>query len=163
LPYALEPHPIDLHVGARLRLGRQLRRLPREALASWLGVSFQQIQKYEKGANRISASMLYGLATLLKVEVGWFFEGLDVVDIEKIDDLLAIEAVMATREGHALILLIAATTPRLRGQMLAILRALSDPTRSSPAPNSTFASGGVLRRSCANGAPRRLGKRRGVL
>lgn len=127
MPFETEPHPIDLHVGARLRLGRQMRRLPRQALASWLGVSFQQIQKYEKGTNRISASGLYGLATLLEVEVGWFFEGLEVVDAKPMDDLEMLQAAMATREGHALVLLVAKATTRLRGQMLVILRALADP------------------------------------
>ena len=76
LPAETAPHPIDVHVGARLRLGRRLRHLRQQALAEALGVSFQQIQKYENGANRIAASRLYGSAALLKVSIASLYEGL---------------------------------------------------------------------------------------
>lgn len=70
------PHPVDLHVGRRLRQRRTLLDLSQQALGAHLGLSFQQVQKYEGGGNRISASRLYLLAQILNVPVGYFFEGL---------------------------------------------------------------------------------------
>jgi len=67
---------IDAHVGQRLRLRRQLRNVSQEQLGDEVGVTFQQIQKYENGRNRISASRLYRLALVLDVPVDWFFDGL---------------------------------------------------------------------------------------
>ena len=60
------PHPIDLHVGARIRLKRKMAGISQNDLAAALGVTFQQVQKYEIGTNRISASKLHAAATLLK-------------------------------------------------------------------------------------------------
>ncbi len=71
------PDPVDTHVGARLRLARTARGLSQSALAADLGISFQQVQKYETGANRIGASRLWSAARQLGVAVGYFFEGLD--------------------------------------------------------------------------------------
>ncbi len=71
------PHPIDVHVGKRLRLRRSLMGLSQEKLAELVGVTFQQIQKYERGTNRIGCSRLYRLAQVLQVPVSYFFEGLD--------------------------------------------------------------------------------------
>jgi transcriptional regulator with XRE-family HTH domain len=68
---------IDQHVGERIRLRRTERGLTQEQLAAALDVSYQQIQKYETGANRISAGRIYELSRRLGVEVGYFFEGLD--------------------------------------------------------------------------------------
>jgi transcriptional regulator with XRE-family HTH domain len=69
--------PIDQHVGERIRLRRTERGLTQEQLAAVLGVSYQQVQKYETGANRISAGRIYEIARKLGVEVGYFFDGLD--------------------------------------------------------------------------------------
>lgn len=68
------PHPIDIHVGSRVRLRRTLLGLSQEKLGSALGLTFQQVQKYERGANRIGASRLYHLASVLDVPVSYFFE-----------------------------------------------------------------------------------------
>lgn len=68
------PDPVDVHVGARLRLRRNLLGLSQEQLGTASSLTFQQIQKYERGANRISASRLYQLAKILNVSVSWFFE-----------------------------------------------------------------------------------------
>ena len=67
--------PIDQHVGERIRLRRTERGLTQEQLAAALDVSYQQVQKYETGANRISAGRIYQIARKLGVEVGYFFEG----------------------------------------------------------------------------------------
>lgn len=68
------PNPIDVHVGKRVRTRRMLIGLSQEKLGDALGVTFQQVQKYEKGSNRISASRLQGIARLLDVPVAYFFE-----------------------------------------------------------------------------------------
>jgi transcriptional regulator with XRE-family HTH domain len=70
------PNPIDVHVGLQVRLRRKELKISQEKLAEALGLTFQQVQKYERGANRISASKLYEIARALQVPIGWFFEGL---------------------------------------------------------------------------------------
>lgn len=69
-----EPDPVDTHVGARLRLRRTLMGLSQTELARAVGLTFQQVQKYESGANRISASRLYHIAEALDVPVSFFFD-----------------------------------------------------------------------------------------
>lgn len=70
-------NPIDLHVGRRLRQRRRVLGLTQQRLADDVSIRFQQIQKYESGANRISASRLWALARALDVPVAYFFEGLE--------------------------------------------------------------------------------------
>lgn len=72
----LGPDPVDLHVGTRLRLRRVLLGLSQTQLAESVGLSFQQVQKYERASNRVSASMLYHLAEALDVPIGFFFDGM---------------------------------------------------------------------------------------
>ncbi len=74
------PHPVDIHVGRRLRERRTVMGVSQETLAEAIGVSFQQVQKYERGANRISASRLWLAARLLGVAVDHFFVGLPGMD-----------------------------------------------------------------------------------
>jgi len=68
------PRPVDVHVGARLRQRRTLLGMSQEKLGEAVGLTFQQIQKYERGANRIGASRLYQLSNVLDVSVSYFFE-----------------------------------------------------------------------------------------
>jgi transcriptional regulator with XRE-family HTH domain len=68
------PNPIDVHVGSRVRFRRMLLGMSQEKLAERLGLTFQQIQKYEKGINRIGASRLFDLAQVLSVPVQFFYE-----------------------------------------------------------------------------------------
>ncbi len=68
------PNPIDLHVGSRVRLQRMLLGMSQEKLGERLGLTFQQIQKYEKGINRIGASRLFDLAQVLGVSVQFFYD-----------------------------------------------------------------------------------------
>src|SRR5579862_4487027 len=70
------PNPIDLHVGARIRMRRRMLGVSQEKLADALGLTFQQVQKYERGANRVSASKLYEIAAALRSPVAYFFDGL---------------------------------------------------------------------------------------
>lgn len=69
-------HPVDVHVGRKVKELRTLRNLTQQNVANSLNISFQQLQKYETGGNRISASRLYELARLLNVQTPYFFEGL---------------------------------------------------------------------------------------
>ena len=70
------PNPVDLHVGGRIRMRRKLLGVSQERLADDLGLTFQQVQKYERGANRVSASKLYEIAKSLQTSIAYFFEGL---------------------------------------------------------------------------------------
>jgi transcriptional regulator with XRE-family HTH domain len=69
------PHPVDIHVGSRVRLRRIELGISQEKLAVELGLTFQQVQKYERAANRISASRLYHMGKVLDVKVPFFYEG----------------------------------------------------------------------------------------
>ena len=75
-----DPNFIDLHVGNRIRMRRQIIGMSQERLGELLGITFQQVQKYEKGTNRISASRLYYAAKTLGVPVQFFFEDLPGID-----------------------------------------------------------------------------------
>lgn len=70
-------HPVDVHVGKRIRHRRWLIGKTQQQLAEQVGIKFQQIQKYETGANRVSASRLWDISDALDVPVSFFFEGLD--------------------------------------------------------------------------------------
>jgi transcriptional regulator with XRE-family HTH domain len=70
------PHPIDVHVGKRIRLRRLFLGMNQTTLGKRLGLSFQQIQKYENGANRVSAARLSAMADILGVPIAFFFDGL---------------------------------------------------------------------------------------
>ena len=69
-----KPNPIDIHVGSRIRLRRNMLGMSQEKLGENLGITFQQIQKYEKGTNRVGASRLQAIASILSVPVAFFFE-----------------------------------------------------------------------------------------
>jgi transcriptional regulator with XRE-family HTH domain len=75
LPRKKAPNPTDQHVGSRVRMRRLMLRMSQENLGAALGLTFQQVQKYEKGANRIGASRLQQISQILQVPVEFFFEG----------------------------------------------------------------------------------------
>ena len=68
------PHPIDIHVGSRVKLRRMILGMSQEALGKSLGLTFQQIQKYERGVNRIGASRIFEMSQLLSVPVQFFYD-----------------------------------------------------------------------------------------
>jgi transcriptional regulator with XRE-family HTH domain len=68
------PHPVDIHVGKRLRSRRTILGMSQEDIGSAVGITFQQVQKYERGLNRMGSSRLYEFATLLSVSISYFFE-----------------------------------------------------------------------------------------
>lgn len=69
-----QPNPIDIHVGSRIRLRRTMIGMSQEKLGESLGITFQQVQKYEKGTNRVGASRLQNISAILNVPVSYFFE-----------------------------------------------------------------------------------------
>ncbi len=81
----LDVNLLDKYVGKRLKLRRVMLRMSQEELASMIGVTFQQVQKYESGANRISASRLFIISKVLQVEVSFFFYGLEEAIPEVVD------------------------------------------------------------------------------
>ena len=95
-------HSTDKHVGARLRMRRLMLDMSQGEVANALGLTFQQVQKYEKGANRISASRLQHLCKILDVQVSFFFEGLP--EMPEVDgEFAAVTSVLATTDGLALV------------------------------------------------------------
>ncbi len=70
------PNPVDAYVGSRVRFGRQINKMSQEELAKKLGLTFQQVQKYEKGLNRIGASRLWDLSQVLNVPIDFFYDGM---------------------------------------------------------------------------------------
>lgn len=84
-------HPVDVHVGKRIRHRRWMVGMTQQQLGEVVGIKFQQIQKYETGMNRVSASRLWDIATALEVQISFFFEGLD-------DDLVTMETMMESGE-----------------------------------------------------------------
>ena len=100
-------HPTDKHVGARLRMRRLMLDMTQDVLAKALGLTFQQVQKYEKGANRISASRLQHLCKILNVPVSFFFEGVPQTngtpDPVEGGEAAAMTDLLATPDGIALV------------------------------------------------------------
>jgi transcriptional regulator with XRE-family HTH domain len=95
--------PIDIHVGGRIRALRRSRNLSQADLANVLGLTFQQVQKYERASNRVSASKLYAIAAALQTGVTFFFEGLAdpaaADGAQGDDDERAVFAFLTTGEG----------------------------------------------------------------
>jgi transcriptional regulator with XRE-family HTH domain len=71
------PNPVDVHVGKRIRLRRTILHITQQQMADMLGLTFQQVQKYEKGMNRVGASRLWDISRVLEVPMGFFFEDMD--------------------------------------------------------------------------------------
>ena len=92
-------HPVDIHVGKRIRHQRWLKGITQQHLAEQVGIKFQQIQKYETGANRVSASRLWDIANAMGVPVTFFFEGLKEAESEgsKIDNQAEAEVLRCYR------------------------------------------------------------------
>ena len=102
------PNPTDKHVGARVRMRRMMLSMSQEKLGDALGLTFQQVQKYEKGANRIGASRLQQIAHILQVPVAFFFEGAPSLPGQQLSGLSEapspayVSDFLATSEGLAL-------------------------------------------------------------
>ena len=120
-------HPVDVHVGKRIRHRRWLVGMTQQQLAEQVGIKFQQIQKYETGANRVSASRLWDIADALDVPVSFFFEGLDV---EASDEDAAAPMVpadlMGDKEALDLVRSYYAIPENQRRRLFELARVLSD-------------------------------------
>lgn len=130
---ARRPNPVDLHVGGRVRMRRKLLGVSQEQLAHSLGLTFQQVQKYERGANRVSASKLYDIAKTLKAPVSYFFDGLaDPASGSEADEpsrqaAQMLQDFLATTEGMELAELFPRIgRSRVRRQVLDLVRAMAN-------------------------------------
>jgi transcriptional regulator with XRE-family HTH domain len=122
------PHPVDIHVGARIRLRRKVMGITQTELAHALGLTFQQVQKYERGGNRVSASKLYDIAAKLETPTGYFFEGLspsEAGDTQGDDTLVEL---MHSAHGLALIKLFLQLPTSARGGVVSMVRGLVEAT-----------------------------------
>ena len=123
-------NPVDLHVGARIRMRRRLQGVSQEKLAEALGLTFQQVQKYERGANRVSASKLYEIAAMLRAPVAYFFDGLadpagEADDDSQGGDERTVHAFLMTSEGLELARSFTQVPRgRVRRRLLELIRAL---------------------------------------
>ena len=117
-------HPVDVHVGKRIRQRRWLTGMTQQQLAEQVGIKFQQIQKYETGANRVSASRLWDIADALDVPVSFFFEGLDAEHSETAKSVPA--DVMGDKEALDLIRSYYAIPENQRRRLFELARVLSD-------------------------------------
>ena len=133
------PDPVDIYVGHRLRQRRTLLGISQGKLADAFGVSFQQVQKYERGTNRISASRLHLLTKILDVPVGYFFEGLpnhlenreelENVEIGTPDRMTSRETLELVRAYYRI------TDPDIRRRLADLIRAVGRPEADPAAPD----------------------------
>lgn len=126
-----DPHPADQHVGRQIAAVRVQSDVSQAQLARSIGISFQQLQKYENARNRVSASMLYEIARALGVPVGRFFEGLPGNDETRVEarPLLPVDErldFIASAEGRRLIEGLVNLPPRVRGRISSLIAALGE-------------------------------------
>ncbi|MGR3491710.1 MAG: helix-turn-helix domain-containing protein [Shimia sp.] len=114
-------HPVDVHVGKRVRHRRWMVGMTQQQLAEKVGIKFQQIQKYETGMNRVSASRLWDIADSLEVPVSFFFEGLE--DAEGVNQPADM---MADKEAMELVRSYYAIPENQRRRLFDLARVLSD-------------------------------------
>jgi transcriptional regulator with XRE-family HTH domain len=129
------PHPTDLHVGSRIRLQRIMRGMTQTELSRLVGISFQSVQKYERGENRVSASRLHEFAAALGVHEQFFFEGVEGVGaaapVPAVRDpsLSATEGKEFHRQFEAVM---AIEDKRMRGLIVQLLRLLTEAAGTAP-------------------------------
>ena len=123
------PNPIDKHVGSRVRMRRMMLDMSQSGLGDALGITFQQVQKYEKGTNRISASRLQQVCHILQAPIPFFFEGAPAGDVlpgqppssDPLTDL------MATRDGLALVkAFMRISNPQVRRRIVNLVEELAE-------------------------------------
>jgi transcriptional regulator with XRE-family HTH domain len=122
------PHPVDRHVGLRIRMRRKELGISQEKLADALGLTFQQVQKYERAANRVSASKLFEIARALQTSVAYFYEGLAAPEDHNAPAAPNLEAhaFLLTPEGAELASLFPKLArSRVRRKVVELVRALA--------------------------------------
>jgi transcriptional regulator with XRE-family HTH domain len=120
------PHPVDVHVGKRIRHRRWTLGTTQQQLADRVGIKFQQIQKYETGANRVSASRLWDIAQALGVPVSFFFEGMDGADLAEASRGDMPGDLLSDREALELLRSYYAIPEAQRRRLFDLARVLSD-------------------------------------
>ena len=139
-----QPSSVDAHVGSRVRLRRMLIGMSQEKLGELLGLTFQQVQKYEKGANRIGASRLYDISSILGVPVSYFFDDLQgehgvkarangngaATDVDAGPYMMEF---VSSAEGFQLVRAFTKITdPRVRKRMLELVKSLTGEEEAYP-------------------------------
>ncbi|MCF6232664.1 MAG: helix-turn-helix domain-containing protein [Rhodobacteraceae bacterium] len=119
-------HPVDVHVGKRVRHRRWLIGKTQQQLAEKVGIKFQQIQKYETGANRVSASRLWDIAEALDVPVSFFFEGLEEEHKESVKSSVLPVDLMGDKEALDLVRSYYSIPENQRRRLFDLARVLSD-------------------------------------
>ncbi|MBM1219708.1 helix-turn-helix transcriptional regulator [Ponticoccus sp. SC2-23] len=119
-------HPVDVHVGKRIRHRRWVTGTTQQQLAEQVGIKFQQIQKYETGMNRVSASRLWDIAHALQVDVAFFFDGLEEQGIERPDTSDVPGDILSDREALELLRSYYAMPENQRRRLFDLARVLSD-------------------------------------
>ena len=115
------PHPVDIHVGGRVRLRRTLLGMSQEKLGEALDLTFQQVQKYERGTNRISSSRLYHLSLIFGVPVSDYFEGLEKkASGRSPDDVMLKRETLELMRAYYRI-----RDPKVRGALFAVTKAMA--------------------------------------
>jgi transcriptional regulator with XRE-family HTH domain len=116
-------HPVDAHVGKRIRHRRWMVGMTQQQLADKVGIKFQQIQKYETGMNRVSASRLWDVADALGVQINFFFEGLDEASVAQ---RAADSDILGDKEAMELVRSYYAIPEAQRRRLFDLARVLSD-------------------------------------
>ena len=119
-------HPVDVHVGKRVRHRRWMVGMTQQQLAEKVGIKFQQIQKYETGMNRISASRLWDIADALDVPVSFFFEGLEDSTADTAAGSAAPRDILADKAALELVRSYYAIPENQRRRLFELARVLSD-------------------------------------
>lgn len=130
------PDPTDKHVGLRVRTRRMMLGMSQEKLGDALGLTFQQVQKYEKGANRIGSGRLQQIARILQVQIGWFFEGLSAEVVGATDAIRpeycspnVVTEFLATSDGMRTVRLFHDLDPAIRRKILAMVETIANPSQ----------------------------------
>ena len=117
-------HPVDVHVGKRIRHRRWMVGMTQQQLAGHVGIKFQQIQKYETGMNRVSASRLWDIAEALEVPVAFFFDGID--ESGEVTATASPNDILADKEALELVRSYYSIPENQRKQLFELARVLSD-------------------------------------
>lgn len=132
------PNSVDVHVGSQIRFRRRSLKITQTTLATGLGITFQQVQKYEKGANRVGASRLQAIADILGVEVAFFFnnltdDSLPMPHAEKTESIM-LRTFLSSMEGFALNqAFFNIKSPLTRQRIVSLVKSLADRPRDEDA------------------------------
>lgn len=136
------PNPIDSHVGSRVRMRRMLLGMSQEKLGDALGLTFQQVQKYEKGTNRIGASRLQQISRTLNVTPAFFFDGMPLSETvalpgfaEDASSNFVVDFLSTTEGLHLNRAFARIRDPKVRKRIVDLVHALAEEDISSPAPS----------------------------